>query len=211
MDITNLKPGEIALLAGIATVLSATIAGTFALVTAGINAWNARKVEHIKASREYRTAVIRPVLDRLGKAISSYHELVALGKHTDPREVESFIRNFPHLGNTSFTLASSRALITCAMVYAALEVHLMEMVDEPAPQSDGGTKERDERILEGGEQLFIIAVILTRLSLDFMLSGKTYSTRVFWREIDYHVKHLKHVFIRMNVTQINRFARSGGA
>lgn len=78
IDLTQLTPGQIAVVAASATVLAALIGGAFGVGVAAVNAWSAQRLARQAARRDYRIRVLEPFLARLDEDVPRLTELVRL-------------------------------------------------------------------------------------------------------------------------------------
>jgi hypothetical protein len=80
MDWNNLTTPQVAFLAAAATVASAVVAGTAALVSTIVSGWNSRRLARQTALREYRLRVMAPALEEVERRIAEVMLVLHKGK-----------------------------------------------------------------------------------------------------------------------------------
>jgi hypothetical protein len=175
MDFTNLKPGEIAALAAFATLLSAVVAGTFALTTAAVNGWNSRRLAEASAKRAYFLEAHGELLKRLDAVIAASEALMYRAESGDAKKIRATFVQLPRIIDASRPQGGGAALgeggIYCGVVEAAFR---RLIADEKAD-------EWEKRVLDGWRQYYTSAHLLRIQTLDLIFHGKTMKYRMFRR------------------------------
>jgi hypothetical protein len=166
MDFSNLSATEIGVLAVAATLISALVAATAALVTALVNGWNARRAAHDAALREYRIRMLQPHIDDVEK------RLAALGHATLGAKIYGTV----YIGdvkpqNRKISVTPTDELQECAAHFAVWDYICWGLFTQHT-----GTDPSEDEVSWILEQLQLLALAY-REAIENLIFGKTFGWR----------------------------------
>lgn len=194
MDVTNLKAGEMAALAAFATLLSAVLAGTFAVVTAGINGWNARRLALTNAEREYRMRQCAQLLSDLDIIIDSHFRLRISHEHRNARQVLACLQETPKVTQSGLGF-DDEGLVLAFFHCLRAQVIIGQMIAKINKAESPGDEHILERLPEAMMQYGRLATLLRSALISFVFRGKTKSKRQMTKSINFALRNFTNKLV----------------